>query len=68
MLGIGASEFVIIGLIVLLIFGPSSLPKMARDLGKFVAEARRAVEDFKEEITAADDEDNKDDDANKRKR
>ncbi len=49
----------VIGLIVLIIFGPGSLPKMARDLGHFVAEARRAIDDFKEEITAAgeDDED-----------
>ena len=47
---------VIIGLIFLVIFGPSSLPKMAKDMGRFVSEARRAIDDFKEEITAADDE------------
>ena len=59
MFGVGPQELVIIGLIVLVIFGPSSLPKMAKDMGRFVAEARRAIEDFKEEITAAgeDDED-----------
>ena len=59
MFGVGPQELVIIGLIVLVIFGPSSLPKMAKDMGRFVAEARRAVEDFKDEITAAgeDDED-----------
>ena len=59
MFGVGPQELVIIGLIVLVIFGPGSLPKMAKDMGRFVAEARRAVEDFKEEITAAgeDDED-----------
>ena len=51
---------VIIGLIFLVIFGPGSLPKMAKDLGRFVAEARRAVDDFKEEITAAGEEDDKD--------
>ena len=49
---------IIIGLIFLVIFGPGSLPKMARDVGRFVAEARRAVDDFKDELTAsADDED-----------
>ena len=49
----------IVGLIFLVLFGPSSLPKMAKDMGRFVAEARRAIDDFKEEITAAgeDDED-----------
>jgi len=52
---------VIIGLIFLVIFGPGSLPKMARDIGRFVGEARRAIDDFKEEITAAgDDEDEED--------
>ncbi len=62
MLGVGGSEIVVIGLIFLIIFGPSSLPKMARDVGRFVSEARRAVDDFKEEITsAADDDDEKDD-------
>ena len=59
MFGVGPQEMVIIGLIFLVIFGPGSLPKMAKDIGRFVAEARRAIDDFKEEITAAgeDDED-----------
>jgi Sec-independent protein translocase protein TatA len=51
----------VIGLIFLIIFGPSSLPKMARDVGRFVSEARRAVDDFKEEITSAADDDEEDD-------
>ncbi|HKH12005.1 MAG TPA: twin-arginine translocase TatA/TatE family subunit [Rubrobacter sp.] len=62
MLGVGGSEIIVIGLIFLIIFGPSSLPKMARDVGRFVAEARRAVDDFKEEITSAADDDDDDDD------
>ncbi len=61
MFGVGTQEMVIIGIIFLVIFGPGSLPKMAKDAGRFVAEARRAIDDFKEEITAAgedkDDED-----------
>ena len=61
MFGVGPQEMVVIGLIVLIIFGPGSLPKMAKDVGRFVAEARRAIDDFKEEITAAgEDEDDKD--------
>ena len=68
MLGVGGSEIVVIGLIFLIIFGPSSLPKMARDVGRFVSEARRAVDDFKEEITsAADDDDDEEDDRRKKK-
>jgi Tat protein translocase TatB subunit len=61
MFGVGPQEMVVIGLIVLIIFGPGSLPKMARDMGRFIAEARRAIDDFKDEITAAgEDEDDKD--------
>jgi sec-independent protein translocase protein TatB len=67
MLGVGGSEIVFIALIFLIIFGPGSLPKMARDVGRFVTEARRAVDDFKEEITsAAEDEDDDGDDRRKR--
>jgi TatA/E family protein of Tat protein translocase len=43
-------EMVIVGLLFLIIFGPSKLPAMARDLGRFVNEARRSVEEFKEDL------------------
>jgi sec-independent protein translocase protein TatB len=66
MLGVGGSEIVVIALIFLIIFGPSSLPKMARDVGRFVAEARRAVDDFKEEITSAAEDDDEEDDRRKK--
>ena len=52
MFGIGGQEIVIIGLIFLVIFGPSKLPQMARDLGRFVSQARRSIDEFKEELTA----------------
>jgi len=60
MFGVGGQEIVIIGLIALVIFGPSSLPKMARDIGRFVSEARRSIGEFKEDHTSAED-DEKDD-------
>ena len=47
---------IIIGLLLLVIFGPSKLPQMARDLGRFVNEARRSVDEFKTELML-DDED-----------
>lgn len=61
MFGIGASEMVIVGLLFLVIFGPSKLPQMARDAGRLMNEARRAMDDFKEELTSAgnDEEDQK---------
>lgn len=52
MFGIGAPEMVIIALIFLLIFGPSKMPEMARDIGKFVGQARGAIDEFKDELTA----------------
>ena len=45
-------EMVIIGLIVLVIFGPKNLPGMARDVGRFVSDARRSVEEFKEDLVS----------------
>ena len=60
MFGVGPQEMVIIGLIFLVIFGPGSLPKMARDIGRFVSESRRAIEDFKEELTASEDDEDDD--------
>ncbi len=60
MFGIGGQEMVIIGLLVLVIFGPNALPRMARDLGRFVSEARRSIDEFKEELTTADDDDEED--------
>ncbi|MDP8939734.1 MAG: twin-arginine translocase TatA/TatE family subunit [Actinomycetota bacterium] len=57
MFGVGPSEFVMVFLLVLLLFGPSKLPQMARDLGRFIGEARRSVDEFKEELTSSIDED-----------
>jgi sec-independent protein translocase protein TatB len=65
MFGIGGQEIVIIGLLFLVIFGPSALPKMARDLGRFVSEARRSIDEFKEELAAAEDDE---DEENTRKK
>jgi Tat protein translocase TatB subunit len=65
MFGIGGQEIVIIALLFLVIFGPNALPRMARDLGRFVTEARRSIDEFREELTAEYDED---DEENKREK
>lgn len=57
MFGIGGQELVIIGVLFLVIFGPSKLPQMARDFGRFVSEARRSMDEFKGELISGDDED-----------
>ena len=55
MFGIGPQELMIIALLLLVVFGPQKASSMARDLGRFVSEARRPVEDLKSELTAAGD-------------
>ncbi|MDQ5827091.1 MAG: twin-arginine translocase TatA/TatE family subunit [Chloroflexota bacterium] len=55
MFGIGVQEMLLVGLLFLVIFGPSKLPEMARDLGRFVNEARRSVEEFKEDLVSKED-------------
>ena len=45
---------VIIGLLFLVVFGPSKLPGMARDFGRFVGDARRHVDEFKSELTSTE--------------
>lgn len=54
MFGIGVTEMVIVGILFLVIFGPSKLPDMARDLGRFVSEARRSVEEFKADLASGE--------------
>ena len=59
MFGIGGQEIVIIGLIFLVVFGPSKLPQMARDFGRFVNDARRSMDEFKSELISDKDEDSR---------
>lgn len=53
MFGIGPSEMVVIAVLFLLVFGPSKLPEMARDIGSFVGKARGVIDEFKDELTLA---------------
>lgn len=61
--GIGFPELLVVAVLFLILFGPSKLPSMARDLGRFVAEARRSVDEFKAELVAGEDADDDEDDA-----
>lgn len=60
MFGIGGQELIIIGLLFLVIFGPSKLPQMARELGRFVTEARRSMDEFKGELLSDEDDEDED--------
>ena len=53
MFGIGPQEVVIIVGLILVIFGPAKAAGIARDLGRWVNEARRPVEELKEELASS---------------
>ena len=50
MLGIGPQEMLIIGIVVLIVFGSSKASGVARDVGRFVNGANRSVEELKREV------------------
>ncbi len=55
MFGLGGGEIGILLLVVLLLFGPSQLPKMARGLGEAMREFRKAQREIRDEIRGGDD-------------
>ena len=50
MLGIGATELIVILAIALVVLGPKKLPEIARSLGKGLAEFRRASSEMRREF------------------
>lgn len=50
MFGLGGAEIGILFLIILLIFGPSQIPKMARGLGQALREFRKAQREISDEM------------------
>lgn len=46
-----APEWIFIGILALVLFGPKKIPEIARGLGKALGELQRAKEDFQREIT-----------------
>ena len=49
-MNLGMPEMIFIFLIALLIFGPKKLPEIGRQVGKFMAEFRRASNEFKYQL------------------
>lgn len=47
---LGSGEIILIIIVIFIVFGPSKIPEMARGLGKFINEIKRASEDIKTEI------------------
>ena len=46
----GLPEWIIIGLIVILVFGAKKLPELARGLGQSLGEFRKAKDEFEREV------------------
>ena len=55
--GVGGPEVLVILLVALLVFGPKSIPDVARTIGKGVRELRRLATEFQREVNIADAED-----------
>jgi sec-independent protein translocase protein TatA len=53
MFGLGYQELLIILVIVLILFGASRLPELARSLGSSVKEFKKGVNELKDDTTAA---------------
>ena len=50
MFGLGGTEIGVLFLIILLVFGPSQIPKMAKGLGQALREFRKAQREISDEI------------------
>jgi TatA/E family protein of Tat protein translocase len=49
--GLGGTELLVLFVIILLVFGPSQIPKMARGMGQALREFRKAQREISDEMT-----------------
>jgi len=54
MFGIGTGEILLLLLIALIVLGPERMPKLARDLGRAMAEFRKTSDELRSEFLNAD--------------
>ncbi|MCH8495976.1 MAG: twin-arginine translocase TatA/TatE family subunit [Balneolales bacterium] len=55
-MGFGATEWIIIALVVLLLFGAKKIPELARGLGQGINEFRKASSEIRKEIEKGNEE------------
>ncbi len=56
MFDIGLPELVLVGVVVLLLFGPQKLPEIARSLGKGMQKVKQAQMQFQQEMNSVKEE------------
>jgi sec-independent protein translocase protein TatA len=49
-MGLGFPEMILIGLVVLVLFGPKKIPEIAQGLGKGMKEFRKAMKEVQEKV------------------
>lgn len=50
MFGLSMTEMVFLGVLALIVIGPKQLPELARNLGRFMSELKRATDGFTTEL------------------
>jgi sec-independent protein translocase protein TatA len=55
MFGIGMQELLVVFLIVLLLFGASRIPEIARAMGKGIRDFKRATREIEDDLSLKDD-------------
>lgn len=54
MFGVSFTELIVIGVVILIVFGPERLPEVARNLGRMLGQLKRSSDEFKKEIIGGD--------------
>ena len=54
MFGLGGTELLLVFVVILLVFGPSQIPKMAKGLGQAMREFRKAQREISDELKSED--------------
>ena len=56
-MGLGFPEMILIGLVILVLFGPKKIPEIAQGIGKGMKEFRRAMKEVQDKVEQAASED-----------
>ena len=52
----GVDEWLVLGVVVFILFGPRRLPEIARTIGRTLARIRQAADEFREQMTRLEEE------------